>query len=159
MSLLEFSQDKYCKTFAINESVRLGKFKTQSSGWLGVIRCHIYVQNIFEITGDENIQIKLYSDDKYQKLYAQSDIIYLDQLDIDLSKTDKPDYLGYLKFSFNEIHINHNKFYYPTATIADYTRSSNHVVGLLYDYPDPVYPNGSDLFYGHPIAMQIFLET
>jgi hypothetical protein len=156
MSLYEFSQDKYVKTFDTDEEIRMGSFKVQDSGFLGTIRANIFIQNVFDIVGTEVFQMNIYSDENYQTKLTESVEVPITVIDISPEIPLKTCYLGYLKFDFNQINLNKNYTHYCTVKISGYARTGAYYIGLIYDYPDPVYDNSEPAFFDHPIAMQVF---
>lgn len=159
MSIYNFSEDKYIKTFDAGEEIRLGGFSLTSgkSGPLGVIRVFMYIQDFTALSGSESMVMKIYTSTNYENVYATSDTALINDISFDTSDPSKENWLGYLKFDFNQEYLNENFNYYPTVTIANYTPNADaFYIGLAYDYPDPVYDNGGSYFYDQSIAMQIF---
>lgn len=156
MSILQFSDEKYAKTFDDDEEIRLGSFSTNNSGWLGNIRTNIYINEVFNLVGNETLQMKVYSDPNLNTVWATSKEFKLSEIAIDSSDLSKTGFLGYVRFDFNQEHINSQYTYYPTVQISNYSRVGDFFVSMLYDFPDPVYDNGEANFFDHPIAMQIF---
>lgn len=161
MSILNFSEDKYIKTFDAAEEIRLGGFSLASgtSGPLGKIRVFMYIQDFTSLGGSESMVMKIYTSTNYSNAYITSDTALLSDITFDTSNVLKNNFLGYLRFDFNEEYLNSNFTYYPTITIANYTpNGDSFYIGLAYDYPDPVYDNGGSFFYNQSIAMQIFTK-
>jgi len=160
MSILNFSEYKYIKSFDAAEEIRMGGFQTQSSGLLGSIRVLLYIQDFTALAGTETLVMKVYNTIKYETAYVTSDIASLSDVTFDTSDAGKTNFLGYLTFTFSsEMPINLNKRYYPTVTVANYTPAGDtFYLGLGYDWPDPVYDNGGTTFFDQAIAHQIFLK-
>lgn len=157
MSILNFSEFKYIKSFDDDEEVRLGNFMTQEPGLLGKIRANIYIQDFTALSGSESMTMKIYSGIDYANILYTSDVALLSDIAFDTTDPTKENFLGYLRFDFNSDSVNANIKYYPTITISNYTRVGDiFYSGLAYDYPDPVYDNASLVFFEHPIAMQVY---
>lgn len=161
MSIYNFSEDKYVKTFDADEEIRLGGFSlaSGSGGPLGNIRVFMYIQDFTALGGSETMVMKIYTSTNYQNAIITSDTLSLSDISFDTSNPSNVGFLGYLRFDFNDEQVNHNFNYYPTVTIANYTpNGDSFYVGLAYDYPDPVYDNGGASFFDQSIAMQIFTK-
>jgi len=161
MSILNFSEEKYVKTFDASEEIRLGGFSLASgtSGPIGNIRVFMYIQDFTALSGSESMTMKIYTSTSYENVYITSDTVLINEIDFDTSDPLKENFLGYLRFDFNNEYLNEKFNYYPTVTIANYTPvADSFYIGLCYDYPDPVYDNGGAFFYNQSIAMQIFTK-
>lgn len=161
MSIYNFSEDKYIKTFDADEEVRLGSFSLASgkSGPLGSIQVFMYIQDFTALSGNETLTMKIYTSTNYSNVYITSDTALLSEITFNTSDPTKENFLGYLRFDFNEEWLNENFTYYPTVTVSNYTpNGDNFYIGLAYDFPDPIYDNSGTYFYNHPIAMQIFTK-
>lgn len=161
MSIKNFSEDKYIKTFDADEEIRMGSFSLDSgsSGPIGNIRVFLYIQDFTALGGNESISMKIYTSAEYSNSYITSDTALLSSISFDTSDPLKENFLGYIRFDFNNEYLNQNFTYYPTVTISNYTPSGDtFYIGMAYDYPDPVYDNGGSFFYNQSIAMQIFTK-
>ena len=159
MSVLNFSEFKYVKTFDDDEEIRMGSFSTQETGLLGSLRVNIYINDFTALAGTEQMVCKLFTNNVTDRLIYTSNTISLSDIVFDTSDPLKTNYLGFIRFDFTNAHIDDDMTYYPTITISNYTRSGGaFYVGLAYDYPDPVYDNAQPNFFDHPIAMQVFTE-
>jgi hypothetical protein len=162
MSIYNFSEDKYIKTFDSGEEIRMGSFSlaSGSQGPLGNIRVFLYIQGFRSLAGSESLVLKIYTSTNYENALITSDTVLINDISFDTSDVAKTGWLGYLRFDFNDEQLNANLTYYPTITIANYTpNADSFYVGLAYDYPDPVYDNGGAFFYDQSIAMQIFTKV
>lgn len=162
MSILNFSEDKYIKTFDSNEEVRLGGFSVApgSAGPIGNVRVFIYINDFTSLGGSETLTMKLYTSTNYSNAYVTSNAASLSDITFDTSDGSKTNYLGYVKFDFNNEWLNPNATYYPTVTIANYTPSGDtFYIGLCYDFPDGVYSDNTGQFFTKPIQTQIFTKT
>jgi hypothetical protein len=161
MSIYDFSEDKYIKTFDADEEIRMGGFSlaSGSSGPIGHIRVFMYIQDFTALGGSEAMVMKIYTSTNYSNTYITSDAALLSGITFDTSNPSNVGFLGYLRFDFNDEYLNSNFTYYPTVTISNYTpNGDSFYIGLAYDYPDPVYDNGGTFFYNQSIAMQIFTK-
>jgi len=161
MSIKNFSEDKYIKTFDADEEIRMGGFSLASggSGPIGNIRVFLYIQDFTALGGSETLTLKIYTSTQYLNAYITSSVVNLSDISFDTSDPAKENWLGYLRFDFNDEWLNEKFTYYPTITIANYTPNADaFYIGLAYDYPDPVYDNGGSFFYNQSIAMQIFTK-
>ncbi len=161
MSILNFSEDKYIKTFDADEEIRLGSFSLASgtNGPLGNIRVFMYIQDFTALGGNETLVLKIYTSTNYENVLITSDTASISDITFDTSDPSKENWLGYLRLDFNDENLNSNFTYYPTVTIANYTPNADaFYIGLAYDYPDPVYDNGGSSFFDQSIAMQIFVK-
>ena len=149
MAFKNFSEYLYIKTFDDDENARFGSFKTQDNLELEHIRTVAYIRGT--LAGTEKMRLKIYSDIAFQNLMFCSD--WLNFSDIEIQK----DYLFYLRFDFGRQNINKKNKYYVTGEISNYARNGNDFyVGIAHDFPHPVYENSENLFYNHPLTMQIF---
>jgi len=149
MAFKNFSEYLYIKTYDNAENARFGSFQTQDNMELGHIRTVAYIRGT--LSGTEKMRLKVYSDVGYRNLMFVSD--WSNFSDIEIQK----DFLFYLRFDFDRQNINKNNRYHVTGEIADYTRNGNDFYfGIAHDFPHPVYDNSEDLFYNHPLVMQIF---
>lgn len=161
MSIKDFSEDKYIKTFDNDEEIRMGAFMLaeNKSGPLRFIRTLLYIQDYASLAGNEQLTMKLYTSIEYENVYATSSVSRIADISI-TSDVSKPNWIGYLLFTFDRENLNAKFNYYPTITISNYTRNADSFyLGVGYDYPDPIYDNSGTFFYNHPIAMQIFTDN
>ena len=158
MSLREFANVKYVKTMDTNEEVRLGSFSVGTNGLFGTIRINTLISRFDLLSGSEQLKLKIYPDPSYFNIIGNSSYTRLSDIQFDTSDNNKKNFLGYIKFDYDNIHLNKNLNYYPTITVENYTRADPFNIGLCYDFPDPIIDNGGANFYDHPIAMQIFTE-
>lgn len=159
MSILNFSEYKYVKSFDADEAIRLGGFSTASSGQMENVRVFIYIQDFTALAGNEQLVMKLYSSTAYSNILMTSNTISLSDITFDTSDVAKENFIGYVRFDFDSQWINSANTYYPTVTISNYTpNAALFYIGLCYDFPDPVYSNGGTNFFDQSIAMQIFMK-
>ena len=149
MAFKNFSEYLYIKTFDNDERARFGSFQTQDNMELGHIRTVAYINGT--LAGTEKMRLKVYSDLGFNNLMFISDWSNFS----DLEKIK--DYLFYLRFDFDRQNINKNNKYHVACEIANYNRNGDiFYIGIAHDFPHPVYDNSENLFYNHPLVMQIF---
>ena len=150
MSFQQFADVQYIKTFDNNEKIRMGSFSVVESLELKYIRSLFYINGT--LSGTEQVQMTLYSDPDYSNVLYQSNTV--DIVDIG---TYTNNFIGWIRFDFEQKNINKDITYYPAMTISNYTRNGDtFYIGMSYDFPFPMYDNSEDLFFNHPIGMQIF---
>jgi hypothetical protein len=146
MSIKDFAKNLYMKTFDTNETNLMGSFKALKNGELKYVRALLYVHGA--LAGTEKVRIKIYSDSLYENLLYVSD----------WSPLQDTEWLGWLRFDFHRENINKNIEYWIAAEITGYTRNADLMyVAQSFDFPWPVYENGEDYFYNHPLAFQLFM--
>lgn len=155
MAFKDFSEDQYSRIVQANENVRMGTFKVNESGQLVYLRTMLTLYNVSGLSGNETAKMHLYLDDYYQSLVATSETINISDIDYNPAMHS---WIGFVRFTFNLQNINKNLTYYPSIEFANNTSSPTHFISVSFDYPAPVYDNGSTRFYQQALAHQIFLK-
>lgn len=153
MSFLDFAKTQYIKTVDTGEEIRMGSFKDARNEELKHFRLSIYIQGTALIT-TEQVRVNIYSENTYTaKMFCSnwSNISDIENLQGDVG------WIGWIRIDFNRENINKNLTYYPTIELNNYTRDAqDFYIGFCHDFPFPIYDNLEDLFYKHPLQMQIF---
>jgi hypothetical protein len=149
MAIKDFSNVLYCKTLEASEKADMGTFNLAENLELGHIRTLLFINGA--IVGTERARINIYSTSTKESLIAQSSWLNLSDI-LNLSNY----WLGYVRFDFNRQPINNNFTYYAELEIDQYTPSGSFYVGAMHDFPASVYDNAENIFYNHPLVMQIF---
>lgn len=153
MAFKDFASTQYCKTIDTGELVRLGSFQETTNGFLAHIRAMLVIRGVTNLAGTEKIRLKIFSDVGFSSLLYTSEWSNLS----DITGLGSADWIGWIRCDFNKHPINKNLVYYVAAELTGYTRNADIFwCGLNYDFPFPVYDNSENLFYDHPLAMQIF---
>ena len=150
MSFEQFADLQYVKTIDISEEPRMGSFNVVNDLELQYIRVLLFISG--STVGNERIRLKIYGD------MGSNNILYTSNWSNinDISGLSTY-WLGYIRVDFNRENINKDTDYYVRAELDNYTRNGDtFFIGLCHDFPFPIYDNGQDLFYEHPLAMQIF---
>ena len=102
------------------------------------------------LVGSEQLRINLYSSDRYESSFAQSDWVSVS--DITNLATN---WLGWLRFDFSRIDIDKDNLIYAEIETQNYTRVGDTFwMGIGLDWP--VLVNTFDSNDGAPAALQIF---
>jgi hypothetical protein len=150
MAFLDFSDNQYIKFADTGEDIRMGGFSTVNNMELKHIRTTIYIDGAIPTT--ERMKIEIHGHIGVQSLLYTSDWANLADI---ANVSDR--WLGWIRIDFNREPINKDVTYYPKIVLDNYTAiAGSFRIGFAYDFPFPVYDNSQDLFYNHPIAMQIF---
>lgn len=155
MAFKDFSNTQYIRLVEANENVRMGTFKVQESGELVYIRTMMVLFNTPMLTGLEQAKMHVYTKDYYAGLIATSETIDLIDVGYD---TSMHSWIGFVRFTFANQNINKNITYYPSIEFIGNASTPTHYIGVNYDFPAPVYDNGSARFYQQALAHQIFLK-
>lgn len=102
------------------------------------------------LVGSEQIRINLYSSDRYDSAFAQSD--WMSISDISNLATN---WLGWLRFDFGRIDLDKDETVYTEIETQNYTRVGDTFwMGVGLDWP--VLVNTFDPDFGAPVAIQMF---
>ena len=148
MAFQDFSETQYIKTIETGETIRLGSFQTTSAIELKHIRLTMYVKGGW--AGTEQGYIEVYHNTKYESTEFIGDTMELNTI------TVGDHWIGWVRFDFDRFPLNPNTTYYPVFKTANYTSTPTRLIGLSFDFPFPIYDNSQDLFYDHPLQMQVF---
>lgn len=150
MSFYDFAKQLYCKTLDDGEIARMGSFSLLVSNELKYMRVLLFING--DIAGTERLRLKIFSDPLHTSLMYTSEWSSLS----DISNIGTY-WLGWLRITFNRESLNKNLTYYLSAEVDGYTRvGGSFYIGLMFDFPWPIYDNNEDIFYDHPLAMQLF---
>lgn len=161
MSIFQFADLKYAKSFDPGEEVRLGSISPAESGILSKIRVFVFIRDFTALNGTETLTMKIYTDTELANVYMTSDVFNISDVDFDTSDPLKNNFLGYFTFNFSEKRWRNTNFkYYPTLTVANNDpQTDDSYISVLYDHPDSIYSlNVNDEFFEKPIQMQVFTE-
>jgi hypothetical protein len=155
MAFKDFSSDQYIRTFDTDEKIRMGSFKTPSSGELGNIRVLLYV--IGTLAGNEQIRTVIYPSEDQELAYATSDWMNLSDLVDENDLTVSGNWIGMIRTDFSRENINANNTYYIQCEIRNYTPNFPTLeIGLSHDFPSPRYATSETLFQNTNLAFEIF---
>lgn len=158
MAFADFAETQYVKTVDTGETPRLGAFSTAENGELKYMRVKLYIKGT--LSGSEQIRLKIYGDSSFSSLLYTSSWSSISNVTDENGAAVTGDWIGVIRTDFNNENINQNMTYYLEAEFANYTRNSDSFyIGLLYDFPFPVFDNNEPLFYNHPLAFEIFMMT
>lgn len=158
MAFKDFSEEQYIKTINTGETPRLGTFKVLTSGELVYMRVKLYINGLFG--GSEQVRLKINSDTAYSSALYTSDWSEISEVVDENDAAITGNWLGWIRIDFNNENINKNLTYYVSAEFANYTRNAGtFYLGLAYDFPYSIYDNSENLFYNHPLAMELFLRV
>jgi len=159
MSIFQFADLKYAKSFDPGEEVRLGSLQPAENGILSKIRVFVFIRDFTVLNGSETLTMKIYTDSDLQNTYMTSDVFNLSDVTFDTSDPLKNNFLGYFRFDFSTPRWRNKNFkYYPTITVANNDPQTDaSYISVLYDHPDSIYSlNENDEFFEKPIQMQVF---
>ena len=151
MSFLNFSELQYINVIDSNESMDCGSFQTQENGELGHIRVLIYINKTSQLSGNETLQLKLYSDSNFEHLIYTSKEAKISDIDY---TTDY--WIGTVTVDFNREAVSSCTRYYLKAEVSNYTKANDHFIAFGYDYPFRIYATEQARFFEHNIQFQIF---
>jgi len=150
MAFQDFAADQYIKTVDTGEEIRVGSFQTIKNLELKYIRLTIYIDGA--IPTNEQVRVNIYSDIGTTSKIFSSEWSNLSEINGVSSR-----WLGWVRTDFDRQNINKELIYYPTIELNNYTRvPGSYYIGFCYDFPFPIYDNSEDLFYNHPLQMQLF---
>jgi hypothetical protein len=150
MSWLDFPKKIFIKTIDTSEEVKCGAHKFTNNMELRYIRLCILING--QVPTTEKMQLQLHSESTYSSLILSSNQISL----IDIQNVTSR-WIGMIRFDFNYYPINTNLYYYIKLITTGYTRNADaYYLGVVYDWPDYTYPNGSVSPANHPIKMEDF---
>lgn len=158
MAFLDFNEDQYIKMLDTGESLRLGSFQTQDDGELFAIRSLIYINDVSQMTGNEEFRLGIYSDSECSLLMFSSDYSRIENIALhDETYGTKKGWYGFVATYFNRENISSQHTYYLKAETNNYTRLGDRYIGFGYSYPFPVYGSIGPKFTSSPIAFQIYM--
>lgn len=145
MAFKDFPNVLYVKVFNDGEKLQMGSMQlTQSSIELKHIRVLLYVKG--DLVGTEQLQLKLYSDSLYSKELYSSDVITLSD----------SNWLGYLRFDFDNVNLNKNLIYYLACVPSNYIKTETSYLSLAHDYPLTKYANNPTSFRNTNLLFEVF---
>jgi hypothetical protein len=150
MGYKDFSRDQYIKTFDTGEEVGIGSFQVVENGELRHIRPAVYINGT--LSGNEQIRANIYSERTLESKIASSEWASFSEIE-----TLSTYWIGLIRLDYDFIPLNKNIKYYHTLELQNYTRNEDvFYIGIPYDFPFPVYDNGQDKFFEHPLQTEIF---
>lgn len=159
MTIEQFPKDIAVKTMDTSEVVNCGGFSPTNHGELKYITLRTFIQGHASLGGSETLTMKLYPDENYNSSSVIDTSAALSLSDITFSGGNA-DYLGNLRFDFNEVNINKNMDYFLTVEASNYTRALNSFyLSFLYNFPEsPHAGSDDDLWYNNILKFEIFLK-
>jgi hypothetical protein len=149
MAFKNFSEELYIKVQNTNETIDLGKIESSSEFSLTAIRLQFFMHNVSAASGNETIQLKLFTNPGLTKVYASSDILTVSDF-----VTGSTDWIGNIGFQFlTKPNINSFQNAYAGIVATNYTRNANSFyMGYVYDWPFPRRGETEDF----PISIEVF---
>ena len=156
MAFKDFAETQYIKTIDTSESISFGSFSVVNSMELAHIRSALMITGVSNLSGNEQVRLKIYTDPAFTSLLYTSDYANLS----DITDIGTTNWFGWIRIDFNRENINANLTYYVQLETLNYTRNAETFwIGFSHDFPFPVYDNAQTLYYKHPLAMQLFGYT
>lgn len=150
MAFNQFSEDIYVKTFDTDEDTYVGKFQVDTDIDLTHVNVKTVISNLAITTEKMQLYVCSRDSDITSILYASNVISLADITNLN------DNWIGWVRFDFDQIPLNHNTEYHYAISIRDYTKVGISYVAGVYDYPVPTYDKGVLPFSDYPIALQIF---
>lgn len=146
--LLQTKSPKYLMQINPGEELPIGSFKAPYNFKMVGIALFYFIKG--NIQGNEKFCIDVYSTKaKDRLLFSSSEF----SIPVDLKSGN--DWLGWLKFSFNEHAISKDFRYYLFLRQVSYAPDAISSMALAYDFNDAQYDNGEVKFYKHALAFKV----
>lgn len=146
--LLQTKSPKYLMQINQGEDLPIGSFKgTYNFKIVGVSLLYFITGNII---GNEKFVIDVYSTRKKDSLLFSSD-----EFTMPTDLKTGANWLGWLKFDFNQNSISKDFRYFMFLRQVTYTPDPASSMALAYDFHDPQYDNGEVKFYKHALAFKV----
>lgn len=152
MSFTDFSDVMYFKVFDTGEEIPVGDVILSNPTEVKHIRTYFYKQGT--LGGNEQLQLKVYSDSDRSKTLYTSEVLTVSDID-DPAIAASTNWLGKIRFDFSpEVSFNENITYYISIESTSYTRDAdNFYLGCGLD--TPVATNSIDSA-NPPILLEIY---
>lgn len=127
MGVTNFSDLQFIRLLGTNEEAQLGSFSTARDYSLQFLRVLMYKQGTEG--GSETFRLNMYGDSDFDTPIFQSSSAAL--ADGNLATN----FFGWIRFDFDDQHLNDAVTYYPTIEMSSYTMTDSFFLSYVMDWP------------------------
>src|SRR3990167_9130273 len=136
MAFEDLADEQFVSVFDSSGLLRMGSVNLLLNEEAGFWSAKVFIKNSIQNIVTERIRLHIYSDAKYRNIIYSSNWRNL----VDIETLDPlKDWIGWVRLDFNKENLNKDITYYIACEIDNYVYAEPFYIGLMYDFPVPVY--------------------